>query len=322
MSKFTTEVRFICEQYAGLSESVGYDKINEVIHESHEKVMGEYPIFDEEYREVLDTKILRHYYTREICEETVGLWKLRLNTRMNEIMPYYNKMYESELIKFNPMYDIDLNKTQARNTDTDGDLTSVSNETNNESREIGRNGVDNRAIESNGNTSVDSSSKRKSEEHSGTNGNVEGETESKSIDRYSDTPQGGLQGMESIEENLYLTSADINDANGKTKEKTNQQTDSTGISEESGGSNTTDIQHKTDNRVNSETVKEGVESNGTGYKNEKNKINTTEDYLEHVQGKRGGRSYSSLLVEYRESFINIDKMIIDELSDLFFGLWE
>lgn len=108
MSSYTTQVRFICETAAGYNESQGYGKVDEIIHKAIPYVFDfQFPIFDEQYRETLCTKILKHYYTREICEETVGLWKLRLATKMNEIMPYYNKLYESELIKFDPMKDTD-----------------------------------------------------------------------------------------------------------------------------------------------------------------------------------------------------------------------
>lgn len=104
MSKYTTEVRFICEDAVGLNESVGYMSVNEVIAGACEKVFDfDYPIFDESYRRVLEKKILKHYYTREIGEETVGLWKLRLDMKLNEIMPFYNKLYNSELIKIDPM---------------------------------------------------------------------------------------------------------------------------------------------------------------------------------------------------------------------------
>ena len=41
----------------------------------------------------LQMKILRHYYFREIGVETVGKWKFYLESRMNEIMPYYDEMY-------------------------------------------------------------------------------------------------------------------------------------------------------------------------------------------------------------------------------------
>ena len=65
MSKYTTEVRFICETYAGLSDSVGLTKVNDVLAQSWNKVFDfDFPIFDETYRSVLCQKILRHYYTR------------------------------------------------------------------------------------------------------------------------------------------------------------------------------------------------------------------------------------------------------------------
>lgn len=109
MAKYTTEVRSICEHYAGLKEPAGYSSIRNIIEQARPHVFDfDYPIFDESYRGVLETKILKHYYTREIGLETVGLWKLKLDTKLNEIMPYYNQLYRSELIEFNPLYDSNL----------------------------------------------------------------------------------------------------------------------------------------------------------------------------------------------------------------------
>ena len=121
MSKYTTEVRYVCESYVPLNESVGYNDIENVLDKSWNKVFDfPFPIFNEDYREDLCKKILRHYYTREICEETVGLWKLRLNSRMNEIMPYYNKLYNSELIAIEPLINTRLSSTKEnRKTGTD-----------------------------------------------------------------------------------------------------------------------------------------------------------------------------------------------------------
>jgi hypothetical protein len=112
MSKYTTEVRFICENFAGLEKSISYIRTLEVIEKARPKIFSfKYPIFDEKYRAVLETKILKHFYTREIGFETVGLWILKLDTLMNEIMPYYNEMYKSTLYKFNPLYNVDLHTT-------------------------------------------------------------------------------------------------------------------------------------------------------------------------------------------------------------------
>lgn len=111
MSKYTTEVRYICETASGLEESVGLGDVNQVISKALPKIFDfDFPIFDESYRTVLETKIIKHFYTREIGVETVGLWKLRLDTKLNEIMPYYNKLYKSELIEYNPLYTHDLYK--------------------------------------------------------------------------------------------------------------------------------------------------------------------------------------------------------------------
>ena len=122
MSNYTTEVRYICEVNAGKTDSVGYSNIDEILEASWNKIFDfNFPIFDENYRKPLCIKILKHYYTREIGEETVGLWKLRLNSRMNEIMPYYNKLYEAWAKEFNPLFDTEL--TREHKLDRTGNQT-------------------------------------------------------------------------------------------------------------------------------------------------------------------------------------------------------
>ena len=69
MSKYTTELRFICEQFAGFSESKGFSNIEEVLDNSWDKVFN---FTTDRPSEEQCKKILRHYYTREICAETVG----------------------------------------------------------------------------------------------------------------------------------------------------------------------------------------------------------------------------------------------------------
>ena len=75
MSKYTTELRFICEKFAGLSESTGFSNIESVLDKSWDKVFN---FTTDRPSEEQCKKILRHYYTREICAETVGRWQLFL----------------------------------------------------------------------------------------------------------------------------------------------------------------------------------------------------------------------------------------------------
>lgn len=183
MSKYTTEVRYICESSIGLTKSTMYPSVDEVITKAIPHIFDfNYPIFDEAYKSVLETKILKHYYTREISEESVGLWKLRLNTKLNEIMPYYNKLYESELYTFNPLYSTDITRTKnVTNTGETNDqellhdITSSTNSSDATTTTDMRNTIDNNSTNTNNN-----------------------------MDLYSDTPQGSITG---IDTNTYLTNA-------------------------------------------------------------------------------------------------------------------
>lgn len=235
-------------------------------------------IFDEAYRSVLCQKILKHYYLREIGAETVGIWMLWMNTRLEEIMPYYNQLYESAKIEFDPMHDVDLTRKHERNVDG----TSKEDGTRTDNTTGKRTLTGNRDTDSTG---------------SSTRNTTSGSDETKR-DLYSDTPQGAITGLEN--EN-YLTNARkiTNNVNGTGNEETNT-TENTGTNY----SETEDTTGKVD----------GITSN-TG------SSSTTEDYLETITGKQGTESFSSLLNKFRETFLNIDMQVIEEFSDLFFGLW-
>ena len=438
MSHWTTEVRFICENAAGLIESVGFTNINSVLDKSWNKVFDfDFPLFDDNYRKALCIKILRHFYTREICEETVGLWKLRLNDKLNMIMPYYNQLYESELIKINPLYTVNYTKNH---NDSGGDVrvinekttgsevgsgsnsgvrntSSNENETNKGTRkttnsETGTNkGTRDTTSSETGKIVTDttntvnesgssSSEKTTNQTNSGTTSNTINSTVTTSTNvegthnetsnqtnvsdkvetlsqRYSDTPQGGLNG---INDNNYLTNVTLNNndvtqetknnvtTNGGDKSTTtgNSTTNQTDSGENSGkvetsetgkGSNSSEkseIGNSTENNSKNGSVKisddysttkndtgsitddYATTNSGTGkiednYSNSNKRdtsgnrdmsdaITTTRAYIEHVMGSNN-RSDSSLLNEYRTTFLNIDEMIINELNDLFMNIW-
>ena len=169
MSKYTTQVRLICESLLNLNENVVSNGVDDVLEQTWDKVFTfKFPIFDEAYRKELCIKILRHFWTREIAHETYGAWKLRMETKLCDIMPYYNQLYKSELLEFNPLYDVDFTRTT--NRDSADTVNGVNDGT------------------------------------------------SKSTDLFSDTPQNGLQDVESGE---YLTNASVSDNNYRNNNTTN-----------------------------------------------------------------------------------------------------
>jgi hypothetical protein len=86
----------------------------------------DYPIFDEEYRPLLNQRITDHYALYEIGTETPAMFRFALNRRMREIMRYYNQLYLSEKIVFDPLSTMDYtDTTDAANTqNTQQDSTS------------------------------------------------------------------------------------------------------------------------------------------------------------------------------------------------------
>lgn len=307
MSKYTTEVRFICETAAGLETSQGYTSVNKIIEKALPTVFDfTFPIFDESYRSVLETKILKHYYTREIGLESVGLWKLKLETKLNEIMPFYNQLYKSELLEFNPFYDVDLTRDHKLNK------TENTKQTGTEEVDTSKNGsvTDETNTEENGNqnstsdTNINNTTGSTSEE---TAGNTKTH-----YDKYSDTPQGSLQ---NVQNDTYLTNARmINDTDSQTGKTTVTGND------ESKGTTTsnTDTNNTVDTTRNIDT---NDRENRNTTQSANRDLTSLDDYLEHVKGKNGGASYSTLLSEYRQTFLNIDMQVINELDELFMLLW-
>ena len=292
MSRYTTELRYICESLAGLTSSQGFKSVDSIIKKALPFIFDfDFPIFDESYRVPLELKIIRHYYTREISEETFGLWKLRLESRLNEIMPYYNKLYLSETLNFNPLYDTDI--TTSFDKDFKGVNKVVSNQANTST------------VNSTGSIS-DVVSVDNTQQTATTNKNNDTETtQNKNWDLYSDTPQGGITGLEN---NEYLTNARKN--NGDSTAKREQKAEFSGTV---GNTGTTQTTNNSSNSTDSQTALNST--NDTD-------ITNTESYIQKVQGKSSSGSFSKMISEYRETLLNIDMQIINNLSDLFFLLWE
>lgn len=89
-----------------------------------------YPIYDETYKKVFETHFIRQFYMTEIGFETEGLFKFHLETWLNINMPYFNKLFESELLQYDPLTNTKLETTQLKKNDrtgkTDGTSTSTS----------------------------------------------------------------------------------------------------------------------------------------------------------------------------------------------------
>lgn len=277
MSKYTTELRYICEMKSGFPvETMSEHTPDEIIEASRGKIFDfSYPIYDPNHKPELETKIIKHYYTREIGAETFGLWHLWLNEKMNLIMPKYNDLYK--------IYAEDITTTLENinvYTTTDKD----SNYTRTDNLKDTLSGTDNTTNTQNQSTSETG--------HVGTQRGTESETK----DKFSDTPQGTVS---NVDNNTYLT--EYRDVTNDTDETITENSTKSGTATTSGTTNRT---------TNTTTNKTGTQEN-TG----------NENILMHEHGYRGVKTYAELMRDYVENVINIDQMIVNELSDLFILLW-
>lgn len=323
MSKYTTEVRFICEQKAGLTESKGANNIDTVIAAAWNQIFTkEVEFFDSTYKETICSKILRHYYFREIGAETSGLWCAWMNTTLSEIMPYYNKLYASALLELDPFNDTDYTRTGTRAGTQDEKTQSTyadsgTNETQTETTDTGNSTV-NGSHSDTGNTTVNDT---RTDTESGTVNDTRTDTGSKtSYDLFSDTPQGALTGVENqtyLTEARKITDSVSNTSTGATttsKTNTGNGTSST-IDTKSGALTTTTTDSKTGEAT---TTRADTK---TGERTDQKNSDSAENYYERIAGKMASTSYSELLQKFRDTFINIDMMVINEFEDCFLKLW-
>ncbi len=194
--------------------------IHKLIQNGFKFNLNSYPIFDEHYRSTLNKKILDHYLMSEIGLETPALFNHYLGSKLNEIMPYYNTLYQKQAsLLSNLEHNVNLTETFKRD---------ISNETSGETSSSG-------------------------------NG--------KSL--FEDTPQG------------YIVQAEMD-----------EMTHASNINFS-----------KSDSNASSTT-----------------QGNSTEDYIKSIVGNNGKYYGAEVLNDIKNNLLNIDVMIINDLSDLFMGI--
>lgn len=179
MSQYTTEVRYICECAAGYCQSEGYESVNEIIKKAVPHIFDLQFVFPATLsKEEFCARLLKHYYLREIAFETVGVWKLQLNTRLCEIMPYYYPLYLNISTAFNPLNETELTRSHTLVREERGNGASQQNTQN---------------------TSTQQAQNTQKQDTKTTDS-------SQSTNQYSDTPQGGLT---NVKNGKYLTNATV-----------------------------------------------------------------------------------------------------------------
>jgi hypothetical protein len=137
MSSYTMQLRTFVESFSQFETGLS---TRDKIEKGRNKLFDfDYPIFDEAYRKVFETHFIRNFYMREIGVETEGHFKFNLETWLLINMPYFNKLFESELIEYDPLENsrmesnhkktVDKDRADTRNTTATSHTDGTANET-------------------------------------------------------------------------------------------------------------------------------------------------------------------------------------------------
>lgn len=259
-------------------------ELREIVESGVDVWAFSYPsYYSGEQKTAFEKKVLDHYWLRQIGQETVGRWLHYFRSRIREIMPYYIQLYESQAL-------------MAGIEDPFGNVDIV------ETYEEERTGKTTGTLTSEASGTHSSETSGSSEtENTGSSSGTDTETRSHTeehIRKFSNTPQGSVSNLDN-----YMTEANVETADdGDTLNGTHAaQTSATSTGTASGTSEEISSATQTDNT-------EGTEESTTRHTFTK-------------KGNQGVNTYAHDMKELRETFLNIDLMIINELKDLFLQVY-
>lgn len=315
-------------------------QLRRVLDMGYDLGLKNYPIFSESHRQELNEKIVNHFRYREIGYETVTQFIFALNRKMFEIMPFYNQLYESEELEISALtnysYDEISKKTgndllEKTGTDTNkqaGDSTRA--DTGTQTNEQA--GTDKQTFEDVKNKTTYGSSENEnttttSDVKHGQTTTTDGTDTSKRV--HSDTPQGMLSANFPESAN-YASDADVT-KNTSASTVSQGGTDSTSGtvkgtkgrtgSDESVQSGDIVTTHDTQGKLTNDlTSKSGFNTDSSITYGSNAKQNYDNQLTTNKKGYQG-ISPSELLQKYRETFLNIDMLVISELEELFISIF-
>lgn len=368
ISRYTMTLAEMLQRYSPSTNAFSLEQIAALVKNSEANIFPyPYPIWDEDYRSVLNCKICTHYLYREIGFDTPARFIFELSNKLNEIMPYYNQLYKTQLEGIQALVDMDLYEeyigegathdvskdTSTEDAQTEGDRSKhdMSEETNYANTTYGKNtrhtksGDDTLQKEYGKSQTTTYNNVQDTATYNSQNATEYDSQDKKTgqdINRFSNTPQGALIGILS---DRYLTNATVDDIDETTAKTgtdtakhtgndTNVRTGSQTVADSGKDTDVTTYDTTDDTQDSGEDKTDGGNTGNVwtteGYLDKKLGTTTSnkdasgtknDSYFKHTWGRTGSKDIVEEVMQLRDAIINIDMMVIEELNDLFMGLY-
>ena len=311
----------------------------------------DYPIFNENYRSEFETKFIRYFYNKEIGFETESLFKFELETWLQINMPYYNQLFESELLEYDPLtniamqFDQDLKQDTSLDTTKDSQEDSTSNSVTQSSFEhdTQRNTKTDTTTDITGHSQTDtlqdsnttSTTNTTSDSNTHTESNTTQDAFNRKID--SDTPDNRLHLSSNEGSGVIEYASNISETMDKSTGDTTTDTNTTDTSnsitnttDKTTSNSETDTSENTiSNSVTDDTTKQtGWDNSETNAKGQiignivgRDVGNKLENLYNERYGKDGSITYQQMIQELRATFLRIERQIFREMTELFMLLY-
>lgn len=143
MSKYTYQLRDVCESMLNRSEYADVDDVDSIVNSTVQALFSQsanwlsdnpyvnnyqFAYFRSRFFYTVAKMVLRRYYTREICAETVGLWKLWLNKKVIKLAEKYDPWYASiniDGLDLNALQNLGVIKVHTDSMREDGNYTDL-----------------------------------------------------------------------------------------------------------------------------------------------------------------------------------------------------
>jgi hypothetical protein len=289
MASYTMELREALATFL-VFDGVDVSKLSttEMIEQGRQKLFNfDYEIFDPNYKAVWETNFIRNFFFREIGFETEDLFQFQLETWLRINMPYFNKLFTSETLKFDPLMNATMDTTYTNNKDRDITENKSSDRDTTRTKTETINGTENTDV-----SGTEHTTGNDTQSNSGFSRHLESETPD---NRLSITTADGS----GVIEYASFIGEDTNNSSGTTTKDDNT-------------TRTNNVDTTTTNNVDgTDTDKTTITDTNT------NKITDVESYVSNRVGKTGDMTYSEMVMKYRESFIRIEKRMYEEMQQLF-----
>lgn len=255
-----------------------------------------------EDKEEFEKLFIQWYYFREIGFETPEHFKVRLQSKLNLIMPYYRQLAMTEWNKVRTVEQMMTSKNLKETTEHKQSIEGANQSEINATSSNQQNDTMNQSSTSSG-TSEALSSGTTTSTSSTSNSTTTSTTEKQS------SLSDGVSQASLTDGYLTGVAESNNTSNVKISDSSNGETSNT-----------------TNNTISSnDTTNSSNNSQGTSEQNEKstgsNKQELTESTTFHSVGDVGIQTPSYAIAEWRKVLININQMIIDDCNELFMKLY-